>query len=188
MSILYFLAACAGIVLLGWTVSKITGAKAYYIEDWSFDAGEQILWQDEAADIYPLSHYGRALVESFARMRRGMVVVTDRRVLGGARPLFGKKHLLQYMLYPIGSVPDQSGSRATQAGASLADSKKMHGGLLTRGYQTLLIQPGGLSINAGEKKPYVEIVPVQDAASSTNLRAIRIYTDQAASFTLPGSH
>ena len=66
----------------------------------------------------------------------------------------------------------------------LADSDKYGGGLLTRGYQSIVIEPQ-LSTHTDGDKPYVELVPASGHASSTNLSRIRIYTDDAAGFVLP---
>jgi hypothetical protein len=61
-------------------------------------------------------------------LRRGFVVVTNQRILIGTMPLFGKKRMVQYVLYPAKSPDGQS---------ALLD-----GGLLSKGYQTIVFQPG----------------------------------------------
>ena len=170
-SILYFLAACAGIALMGWIVSKITGSSAWYIEDWTFEPGEVVLFRDDAADTYLIPELGQALIMSFARPRRGFVVVTSQRIIIGTRPLFGTKRMVQYVLY-VGVSPDGSSAR-------------LDGGLLTRGYQTIVLLPGGIQPHPDDSKPHVDLTPLSSEPSSTNLQTIRIFTDLAASFRLP---
>ena len=79
--------------------------------------------------------------------------------------------MIQYMIYP------------ERAGA--ADSDKLGGGLLTRGYQTFLLEPGAIERTTEGKKPFVLLTPSPAARSSLNVEAIRIYTDRAAEFPLP---
>ena len=165
----YFLLACAAIALIGWIVSKITGSKAHYIEDWQFSDGENVLWRDEQTDTHLIPKHGQALVMSFARMRRGSVVVTNRRILIGSLPVFGEKHMVQYVLYP----------------SKAPGSEKLDGGLLTVGYQTIVFDPSSLEAHPKEAKPYVDLRPVEGERSSTNLERIRIFTDDAGNFRLP---
>lgn len=172
MAVLAFLGALLGIFAAGWIVSKITGSKAHYIEDWKFDPDESILWRDNQADAYVVPKH-RALITSYARPRRGEVVVTTKRILAGTKPLFGKKKMIQYLLLPAGTESEAA--------------KSLHGGLLTIGYQTFLYLPESLQIHASEKKPFVDLKPVPEAKSSTNIEFIRIFTDLASSFQLPGA-
>jgi hypothetical protein len=165
----YFVLACAAIALIGWIVSKVTGSRAYFIEDWAFAEGETVLWRDDQADSYLIPKQGQAVVMSFARMRRGAVVVTNQRILIGALPLSGKKHMVQSVLYP------------TKA----PGSDRLGGGLLSVGYQTLVFDPGSLDVHEKDAKPYVDLTPASGETSSTNLQTIRIFTDDAAGFRLP---
>ena len=171
MSALFFVGILAAIVALAFLVSRVTGARAHYIEDWRPDEGERILFEDREADTYPVMKAGEAAFTTYGRPRRGFVLVTDLRILAGQRVLFGRKSMIQYMIYP------------EQARA--ADSGKLGGGLLTRGYQTLLLERDGIERRADEKKPFVLLTPSPAARSSFNLRAIRIYTDQAGQFPFP---
>ena len=171
VAILYFLAALAAIVFIAVIVSSLTGARSQYIEDWKPDAGERILYEDREADIYPVGKLGEATFTTYGRWRRGFVIVTNRRIIAGQRILFGRKSVIQQMLYP----------EAVRA----PGSEKIGGGLLTRGYQTLLLEPGGIERRTDGKKPFVLLTPSPAAASSFNLAALRIYTDRAALFPLP---
>jgi len=47
---LLFVAALAGVVLIACVVSKLGGARAWYIEDWKPDTGETVLFRDDASD------------------------------------------------------------------------------------------------------------------------------------------
>lgn len=172
MAVLAFVGALLGIIAAGWIVSKITGSKAHFMEDWQYDPEERVLWTDNEADAYLVPRHGRAMITSYARPRRGAVVVTTSRILAGTKPLFGKKKMLQYMLLPAGTNSEAANS--------------LHGGLLTIGYQTFLYLPESLQIHSSEKKPFVELKPVPDVKSSTNIESIRIFTDLASSFQLPG--
>lgn len=168
-SFAYFLLAVAAIVLIGWIVSKVTGSRAYFIEDWTYEDGETVLWRDDETDSYLVPKRGAAMVTSYSRLRRGSVVVTNRRILVGALPLWGEKHMVQYVLYP----------------SKAPGSEKLDGGLLTVGYQTIVFDPTSLVVETKDAKPYVELTPRSEEVSSTNLKAVRIYTDDAASFRLP---
>ncbi len=169
-SLLIFLAACGGIVAVGWIVSKLTGSRAFYLEDWKFADGETVLWRDEAADVFLIPTLGQARVISFARRHRSTVVVTSKRILVGAQTLFGNKRMVLQVLY-----------RETPADGQ---SEHLDGGLLTVGYQALVIRPE-VAAHLDEKQPYVDLLPADGHASSTNLQTIRIYTDSGASFRLP---
>ncbi len=172
MAVLAFLAAIAGIIAAGWIISKITGSKAHFIEDWKFEEGETVLWQDNEADTFIITIRGRAMITTYARPRRGAVIVTNRRIIAGTEPLFGKKKMVQYVLLPAGTESEPA--------------QTLHGGLMTIGYQTFLYLPESLEIHASEKKPFVDIRPDPNPKSSTNIEKIRIYTDRAADFKLPG--
>jgi hypothetical protein len=172
MAFLAFLGAIAGIIAAGWIVSKITGSKAHFLEDWKLEEGETVLWQDNEADTFIITIRGRAMITSYARPRRGAVMVTNRRIIAGTKPLIGKKKMVQYVLLPAGTPSEPA--------------ETLHGGLMTIGYQTFLYLPETLEVHASDKKPFVDIRPDPGAKSSTNIEKIRIYTDNAASFKLPG--
>ena len=171
MSALIFIGVLAAIVALAFIVSRITGARSHYIEDWKPDPGVQILFEDREADVYLVPELGQAQLTTYGRPRRGFALVTNRRIIAGQRVLFGRKSVIQYMIYP------------ERAGAP--DSEKLGGGLLTRGYQSFLLEPGAIQRTTEGKKPFVLLTPSPAARSSFNVEAIRIYTDDAARFPLP---
>ena len=171
MSALIFVGFLAALVLVGFVISRITGARSHFLEDWKPEPGETILFEDREADTYPVPSFGQARFVTYARPRRGFVTVTSRRILAGTRPLFSKRLMIQYVIY-LGEAP------GPEAGA-------LGGGLLTKGYQTLVVERGAIERVVQDKKPYVLLTPDSAAASSFNLQAIRIYTDAAANFPLP---
>ena len=164
MSFVIFLGALAAIVLVAVVVSRIIGARAQYLDAWKPEEGEHIRFEDRRAtiDVDPQVGRGERYVRSF-------VVVTDRRIVAGSRALFGKRLMILFMMY-VGRAPGEE-----------ADS--LHGGLLTRGYRTLVLEPAVRRVLEG-RRPHVELTPAP-AKSSLNLETIRIYTDRAADFRLP---
>ncbi|HVO31033.1 MAG TPA: hypothetical protein VMV18_09865 [bacterium] len=166
-----FLAALAGIALLGWIVSKVTGSHAYLLEDWKFNDGESVVWRDDAADVTLIPKLGQAVNMTPIRLHRWSVVVTNQRVIAANKAAFGGKHMVMQVLYP-GAAPG-------------GDSKKIDGGLLTTGYQTLVIEPSGMKAHLDSKPPYIELTPKDSEPSSTNLSEVRIYTESGATFRLP---
>jgi len=167
--VLLFVAACAAIVAGGWIVSKFTGSRAYFIETWAYDAGETIVWRDDKADVAIIPKMGQAVFMTPLRAHRWPVVVTNRRILIGNKTFSGKG-MVKYVLYS-GTAPDDQ-------------SKRADGGLLTRGYSTLVIEPGVMEVGP-ELPSYVALTPVDLEPSSVNLSEIRIYSDLVASFRLP---
>lgn len=168
---LLFVAACAAIVIGGWIVSKVKGSKAFFLESWQYDDGESILWRDDAADVAVIPKLGQARSMRPARLHRWTVVVTSSRVLIGNKTLTGKA-MVRYVLYP-GVAPD-------------GRSRHLDGGLLSRGYSTVVIEPevGRDHLGGDARHPYVSLTPVEGERSSTNLSHFRIYTDLGATFRL----
>jgi hypothetical protein len=171
MSALIFVGFLAALVLVAFVVSRITGARPHFLEDWKPEPGESILFEDREADTYLVPALGQARFVSYARPRRGFVLVTSRRILAGTRPLFSKRLMIQHVIY-VGEAP------GPEAGS-------LGGGLLTKGYQTLVVERDAIQRLVQDVKPYVLLTPASAAASSFNLQAIRIYTDAAADFPLP---
>jgi hypothetical protein len=97
------------------------------------------------------------------------VVVTSARVLVGNKTLTGKA-MVRYVLY-VGAAPDE-------------ETAKLDGGLLSRGYSTVAIEPG-IEREDGGRHAYVALTPVEGERSSTNLSRIRIYTELGETFRLP---
>jgi hypothetical protein len=168
-AVLLLVAACLAIVLIGWIVSKAKGSRAYFIESWLFDDGETVLWRDDDADVAVIPKLGQAVVMTPARLHRWPVVVTSSRVIIGNKTLTGKA-MVKYVLYPSVS-PDE-------------ESTHLDGGLLSRGYSTVVIQPEVLRDHLGddEKHPYLSLTPVEGERSSTNISHFRISTDLSATF------
>jgi len=157
---LWLLAFCAGLAALGWIVSRITGARAYYLENWEFLPGEKELWRDDHTDVVVVPRAGGAVSMRPIRMRRWAVVGTDQRVIVANRSLTGKR-MVMYVLW-LGASPDPL-------------SRKLGGGLLTRGYTTMAVAPGVRETGS----PYVAFRPVGAEASSLFVLEIRVYTDMA---------
>ena len=162
-AVLLFVAVCVAIVIVGWIVSKVKGSHAYFIDSWQYDDGETILWRDDAADVVIVPKLGQARSMTPARLHRWPVVVTNSRVIIGNKTLTGKA-MVQYVLYPNLALDGQS--------------KHLDGGLLSRGYSTIVIQPEVERDHLGDdvRHPYVSLTPVEGERSSTNFAHIRIYT------------
>jgi hypothetical protein len=159
------------LIAFAYTVNRIRGVRAHYIDDWRPDEGEHILFRDEKADIFIVG-VNRPRFVSYPRPRRGTVIVTGKRIVAGTRVLFGRKKMLLYMIYR-GSAPDGC-------------SAMLDGGLLTQGYRTLIILPDPLERVTNGKRPYIDLKPSPAARSSINIDFIRIYTDMAESFPISG--
>ena len=170
-ALLLFVAACGAIVIVGWIVSKAKGSKAFYIESWHFDEGETIVWRDDAADVVIVPKLGQAVSMTPARLHRWPVVVTSSRVIIGNKTLTGKA-MVKYVLYP-GVAPD-------------GQSRHLDGGLLSRGYSTVVVEPEVDRDHLGDdvRHPYISLTPVDGERSSTNISRIRIYTDLGTTFQL----
>ena len=54
MSILYFVGALLGIVVLAIAINRLTGTKANYLEKLHLAPGEKELWRDTQADFAPV--------------------------------------------------------------------------------------------------------------------------------------
>ena len=170
MSLVIFLGLLLGLVALAIVVNRLRGVRAHYLDDWQPDPGERILFRDDEADTFVVP-VNRARYGAYPRLRRGTVIVTDRRILAGAKILFGGKRMLLYMIYP-GAAPE-------------GWSARLDGGAFTRGYQTLAVVPETIERVLDEARPYLVLTPAPGERSSTNVDFIRIYTDRAAGFPLP---
>jgi hypothetical protein len=173
-AVLLFVAACCAIVIVGWIVSKVRGSHAYFIDSWQFDDGETVLWRDDAADVVVVPKLGQAVSMTPARLHRWPVVATSSRVIIGNKTLTGKA-MVKYVLYPT-VAPD-------------GQSEHLDGGLLSRGYSTVVIAPEVERDHLGDdvRHPYISLIPVDGERSSTNISRIRIYTDLGATFRLAES-
>lgn len=174
MSLVFF-GFLAAIVLVAWIVSKITGARTTYLDEWKFNDGETVVWRDDRADVITIASIGRAAVTRPLRLHGSSVVVTNQRVIVANMTLFSKRRIVTYVLYP-GTAPDEQ-------------SKRLDGGLLTRGFTTYAIQPDAMALHAKERfhPSYVALKPVANVGPSLNVAEIRVYTDSFESFRLPGT-
>ena len=171
MSLVWFLGFLAVLVAVASLVKKITGAKTYLVETFPLEPGERVLWEDGAADAYPIPNQQAAYV-SFRRLQRVHVKVTNLRVVCGMKGLFGSSHVVQHVLYPSDrAYPEQA--------------RALGGGLLTVGYQVFVFERASLVVHGEGKRAYVELTLDPSLDSSRNLRAFRVCTERAASFTLP---
>jgi hypothetical protein len=167
VGVLVFLAVPLGFLAIVYIINLVRGVRARYIDDWKPDAGEELLFQDMRADIYIIS-FNRPRYVTYARLRRGAVIVTNCRILCGTRTLFGKKIIFQYILYADGRFDTHSES--------------IDGGLLARGYQTFVYLPHAITRVSSDENPYVDLKPSPLERSSVNVECIRIYTDRASDF------
>lgn len=171
-ALLLFVAACLAMVLVGWLVSRRTGAHAYFLENWTLEDGETITWRDDRVHVVILTLVSP--LRAPLRLRRWSALVTDRRILLANRTLTGKRMVI-YVLCP-GAPPD-------------AESKGLGGGLLTRGYVTLAVRPDFIERRlVGTPRAHVALKPVVTEASSFNIGEIHIYSTFASTFRLPGSN
>jgi len=167
---LIFVCFLGGMVSVAFVVSRITGARAQFIESFPLEPGERTLWEDMEADAWPvLTH--RALIQTYPRLRRGAVRVTNQRILCGTRALFSQKHMIEHVLYPSDRpFPDAANG--------------ITGGTLKNAYKTLVFERASLARNS-DKYAFVEVMLDQRIASSLNLIKFRIYSEKLDLFALP---
>lgn len=166
-TLLIFLGCLAAIVLGAVAINRARGIKAVYLEAWSPEPGESVRFDDPAADFYVIPRLGQAKVMSFARMHRGRAILTDRRLLVGARPLASKRHMLTHVILLPGSDSEDLG--------------RLTAGQFRTGYQTYAARPEGMTAEADGDKAFIRIVP-DSTASTTTIEHCRLYTDRAAEF------
>src|SRR3954462_5215922 len=138
MSVLIFLAAIFALIAIAWTVNKVRGVTASYMDNWQPDEGEEILLRDMESDTFVVG-VNRPHFVSYGRPRRGALIVTDKRILAGSKTLFGGRRMLQYMIY---------GGTAPGGFSGMVD-----GGLFTRGYKTLVFLPDAIERVTDGKRP-----------------------------------
>jgi len=167
-AILIFIGFLVALVAFAVVRAKASGVSGLLLEDWKPDEGETIVFEDRAVRLLLTPHMGEG-----SDLRPGaFIVVTNKRMLAGQRPLFGRGSMVGFMIY-VGRAPG-------------TDADGVTGGLFQRGYKTLVVEPVVERVVDG-KKPYVELTPSPSAASSFNLKAFRIYTGRAREFpALPG--
>jgi hypothetical protein len=168
---LIFICLLAGMVLVAFVVSRVSGARAQYLETFALAPGERVLWDDLAADAYKIAPQ-RALVTSYRRSRRRAVRVTNLRILAACTPLFGNKHLIEHLLYPSDRPFPEEANGVT-------------GGLFTRGYTTLVFERGGVAKEQSPSPQFIDLLLSPNIPSSINTLAFRIYSDRCDTFCLP---
>ena len=161
-SILVFLGFMVGMVAFAMIRAKMSGVTGMFLEDWKPEAGEEILFEDRQARFLLTPHMGKGDLRPNA-----FIVVTNRRILAGQRPLYGSGSMITHMLY-VGRAPG-------------AGADSIGGGLFQQGYQTLVVDREVERV-LDSRKPYVELSLSPSAASSFNTKSFRIYTAKASSF------
>ena len=167
-AVAWFLVVLGAIALIGWIVSKGTGSRTWPVDDWPYDKGETIVWRDDAAYVALIPKLGQSKVMRPPRLHRWKVITTTTRVIMATKAI-GGKYIVVYVLYP--------------GHATGEDSRKIDGGLLTTGYQTIVVVPG--AVTAQTNDGYVTLEPDPSEPSSTNVAEVRIYTDLLTTFCLP---
>lgn len=168
---LEFVGFLGGMVVLAFVVSRITGARTRYIQDFPLQNGERVLWEDLAADAYIFAGR-RALLTTYSRSRRSAVRVTTLRIIAGNRALFGQKHIIQYMAFPSDRTFP-------------AEANSVGGGLLTRGFEAIVFDRAGVVTHTSDERAFVELRLDPAITSSLNRQSLRIYSDVLQSFRLP---
>lgn len=166
-TLLIFLGCLAAIVLGAIAVNRARGIKAVYLDAWTPEPGESVRFDDPAADFYVVGRTGQAKVMTFARMHRGRAILTDRRLLVGARPLASKRHMLTHVILLPGDASE--------------DLDRLTGGQYRTGYLTFAASPQGMTAETDGDKPLVRIVP-DSTASAAMVEHCRLYTDRVAEF------
>lgn len=165
--LLIFLGCLAAIALVAVTVNRARGIRATYLDAWTPEPGETVRFDDPRADFHVVPRLGQARVMTFARVHRSRAILTDRRLLVGARPLASRRHMLTHVVL----LP----------GASSEDLARLTGGQFRTGYVTYAARPEGMTDETDGDKTLVRIVP-DSTTSSTNVEHCRLYTDRVEEF------
>ena len=166
MSILYFVVALLGIVLLALAINHFTGTKPNYIENLQLAPGEKELWRDAQADFGLVPQVARSAVLSFPRLRRHTVVWTNHRVVISQKALFSRQRMVTHQVY----FADQAGPQASAAAAST------FGGFFGRGYETIIAARP--SFGTVDGKACVRIEPAEESRARLNLKEVLLFTDR----------
>ena len=171
MALAYFVGFLVLLVLGGKLVALFTGARTRFVEAFVPDDGEAVLWTDLAADVFVVPRH-RARVNAWPRLRRGAVIVTNRRIVAGTRALFDSRHVLEYMLYPSDrAFPNEA--------------RAVGGGVPTRGYATYAFDRTKVRKNTADERPSIDLFFDASTAVADYNEWIRIYTDDVSGFALP---
>jgi hypothetical protein len=164
MSLLIFFGIIIGFVLGAMLINKIKGVKAHYLDAFHPEAGEAEKLRETGTDFYVVSVLGQARVMSFARLRRGEVLVTNKRIVVGQKVLLGKRYMITHEI-----LLDTAGDEGSQL-------DKLTGGLYAKGYVSYLAQRQNVSSELDGKKPYLKFIP-DSTGSATNIEHLRLYVD-----------
>ena len=171
MSLLLFLAALVGIVLLAMLVNLLTGTKASYLHALVLEPGETEAWRDAAADFAIRPRLGQALSMSYPRLRRHTVSWTDRRVIVAQKVLFSSKRMITHQIF------FERGKSAASAEVRAA-ADKFSGGFYGRGFITLIAT--GYSFAQVNARDCLRIQPTEDSGSVLNVQEAYLFSDRLA--------
>ncbi len=129
-SLLIFVGFLLGMVVRGRVVAKVNGTKSQFVQTFSLEAGERVLWEDLKADALPLTTY-RAQWSSLSRRHRSAVRVTNLRIISGAKSPFSTKHVVQQVLYPSDRPYPDEANDMTGGFFALLSPYALLGGLTT---------------------------------------------------------
>ena len=169
--VLVFVCFIAGMISVAFVVSRVTGARAQYLEAFPLEPGERVLWEDLALDAYKVAPRWASYTKP-RRSRRRAVRVTNRRILSGCTPLFGSKHMIEHMLYPSDRPFP-------------AEANGVGGGLLTKGYAALVFEREGVTKQGAPGAEFINLLLNPSLPSSINALAFRIHSSRCDSFCLP---
>ncbi|MCE9598887.1 MAG: hypothetical protein K8S54_13050 [Spirochaetia bacterium] len=163
-SILIFAVCLLLIVIIAKVVNSVTGTKAHYIEDFVPESGESVRWRDDKADSYLVPVFGRALVNSYARMKRFTVILTNRRIIVGQKALFVSKRMIQFEV----AFDAQTAKQSPEI-------------FYPRGYLLLQADRSAVDFGTQNDKPCLKLEPVAASRDKNNVASILIFTDDLES-------
>lgn len=169
MSLLLFAGALLAIVVFALVVNRLTGTRYLYLHELPFDPVEKELWRDTGADFYAVPRLGRALLMSYARMKRHTVVWTDRRVVVAQKILFSQKRAVTHQIYVASGVAGVDENKA---------ASELFGGFYGRGFQTIIADASAFGIV--NDKACVRIRPTEACGAGQNLDELLIFSDRTA--------
>jgi hypothetical protein len=171
MSVLLFAGFIALMVGGGWLVSRITGARARFLDTWPFAADETVIWRDDGADLIEVPQVGGSTFYGGPRFHRSPALATTRRIFIASKTLRGRP-MVKYVLLPGGRTSDPAEASALG---------RIDRGLFKLGYSVVAVAP-----EARLEEHYIALSPLPGFASSANLAEIRIYSDAPEGFRAPG--
>lgn len=164
MNLMIFFGIIAGSILGAMFINKIKGVKAHYLDEFKPEPGEEVRHREAGADFHMVTNLGRAMVMSFARMRRAEVIVTNQRFVIGQKVFLGKRYMITHVI------------KLDSAAGDSAEVDKLTGGLYAKGYVIYLALRKNVSTELDGKKPFIKFIP-EATGSATNIEHLRLYTD-----------